>query len=162
MIRRIGMIALALAAGLTAACGDGPFAASGGLGRFDGVWDGAAWRGSAYAVLQGDSLTLVGHRPDPKYFYDEYVQARIRFTGPGTYAVPESDGQLAKITGGDAGWFPPSGGTLVVRAYSAGERTISGTITLRSTTPSLEWNASGDFDAPVYTRFTDVPVDRSR
>src|ERR1700741_1137473 len=132
------------------------------LGTFDGTWDGAAWRGTAWAVLDGDSLTVVGHRPDPQYFYDEYVQARVRFAGPGTYPVPPSDGALAKIVGGDAGSFPPSDGTLVIYSYDAASHTISGALTLRAGSMSPAWNASGLFDAPVYSSFQAVPQEAGR
>lgn len=158
-MRRLGSIArMAIAAGLLAGCSNGLLPSrDGGLGTFDGTWDGAAWRGSAYAVLQGDSLTVVGHRPDPKFFYDEYVQVRVRFDGPGTYSVPESDGMLSKIDGGDAGWMPYAGGTLLVTAYDAGSRTVSGYVTLRASSIAPAWQASGNFTAPVYARFADVP-----
>ena len=39
-------------------------------GTFLGQWDGAGWRGHAYAVLQNDTLSIIAHRPDPKYYYD--------------------------------------------------------------------------------------------
>lgn len=129
-------------------------------GNFVGTWDGAAWTGQAYAVLQNDSLTVVGHRADPQHFYDEYVQARVRFTGPGTYAIPESAGQLAQIVGGDAGTFPPAAGTLVIRDYDASAHTLSGDITLRAGSVQPAWDVSGTFRAYVYGSFDQVPTTR--
>jgi hypothetical protein len=163
-MRRFGtMLRTAIAAGLLAGCSDGLLTSRDDeLGTFDGTWDGATWRGTAYAVLQGDSLTVVGHRPDPKYFYDEYVQVRIRFTGPGTYTVPETAAGLAKITGGDAGSFPTADGTVVITGYDAGSRTISGAVILRARSMSPEWNASGSFAAPVYRSFAEVPPEPPR
>jgi hypothetical protein len=154
---------MALAAGLLAGCSGGLFGI-GSLqqGTFEGTWDGAAWRGNAYAVLQGDSLTVVGRRPDPKYFYDEYVRVRVRFTGPGTYPVAESQGELGKIVGGDAGWFPPSAGTLVIDSYDQGSHTVSGSVTLRAESMQPAWDASGRFEAPVYSSFQQVPPDPAR
>lgn len=146
----------AAAAALLAGCGDDLLPDEGG-GNFVGVWDGAAWSGRAWAVLQNDSLTVVGHRADPRYYYDEYVQAKVPFTGPGTYTIPESAGQLAKITGGDAGSFPPASGTLVIRAYDASAHTISGDLTLHAGSMQPAWNASGTFEAYVYTNSAQVP-----
>jgi hypothetical protein len=163
MMRRPGSIVrMALAAGLLAGCSDILTSRDGELGTFDGTWDGATWRGSAYAVLQGDSLTVVGHRPDPRFFYDEYVQVRVRFDGPGSYPVPESDGMLSKIDGGDAGWMPYARGTLLVTAYDAGAGAVSGYVTLRASSFDPVWQASGNFTAPVYARFTDVPQEPRR
>ncbi|HET7234685.1 MAG TPA: hypothetical protein VFJ16_32025 [Longimicrobium sp.] len=129
-------------------------------GSFDGVWDGAAWKGEAYAVLQNDSLTVIAHRPDPRYFYDEYVQARVRFTGPGTYTVSESGGQLLKIVGGDAGQFPAASGTLVIREYDASAHTLTGDVTLHAGSVQPAWDASGTFNAHVYSSFNQVPSGR--
>ena len=163
-MRRFGtMLRTAIAAGLLAGCADGLLPSRDGeLGTFDGSWDGATWRGTAFAVLQGDSLTVVAHRPDPKYFYDEYVQVRVRFDGVGSYAVPEAAGGLSKITGGDAGYFPPAGGTLVITAYDAGSRAIAGSVTLRARSMNPEWIASGSFAAPVYSSLAEVPPEPSR
>lgn len=163
-MRTVGTIVrMALAAGVLAACSHGP-ASPGSLrpGTFDGSWDGAAWRGSAYAVLHGDSLTVVGHRPDPQFRYDEYVQARVRFTGPGPYSVAAHEGQLSKVVGGDAGSFPAAEGTLVIYAYDQAAHTILGSVTLRAGSVQPAWNATGRFEGPVYAGFQQVPQDRSR
>jgi len=146
----------AAAAALLAGCGDNLLPGDDG-GNFVGVWDGAAWTGRAWTVLQNDSLTVVGHRADPQHYYDEYVQAKVLFTGPGTYTISESAGQLAKITGGDAGYFPPASGTLVIRDYDAAAHTVSGDITLHAGSMQPAWNASGSFEAHVYTNFNQVP-----
>ena len=162
-MRRFGtMVRMAIAAGLLAGCADGLLAPDGELGTFDGTWDGASWRGSAYAVLQDDSLTVVAHRPDPQYFYDEYIQARVRFDGAGTYPVPEAAGLLSKIVGGDAGSIPPAAGTVVITGYDAGSRRVSGFVSLRARSVNPEWHATGSFTAPVYRNWGDVPADRSR
>lgn len=149
----------AAAATLLAGCSDVLYPGDG-VGTFTGTWDGTEWRGRAYAVLQDDSLTVIGHRPDPQYFYDEYVQAKVRYTGPGTYTIAESAGQLAKITGGDAGYFPPAQGTLVISAFNQATHSVSGTITLHAGSMQPAWNASGSFDAYVYTNFKQVPPAR--
>ena len=157
------MLRMAIAAGLLAGCSDGLLTSRDSeLGTFDGTWDGATWRGTAFAVLQGDSLTVVAHRPDPKYFYDEYVRASIRFAGPGNYSVAEAAGQLSKITGGDAGWMPRAGGTLLITGYDAGSRMVSGYVTLRASSFDPEWRAAGNFSAPVYPSFADVPPEPAR
>ncbi len=149
------------AAGVLAACSDGLLApGEREAGTFRGTWDGASWSGRSYAVLHDDTMTVVGHRKDPQYFYDEYIQARVAFTGPGTYAIGESGGQLGKIVGGDAGWTPPAAGTLVIRAYDASAHTVSGEVALRATSFTPAWDASGSFDAPVYSSFTQVPPAR--
>lgn len=132
------------------------------MGSFVGRWDGEVWRGRAYAVLRGDTLHVVGHRPDPRYYYDEYVEARVLFTGPGRYAVPAKAGRLSKITGGDAGYFPDASGTLVVRSYDAQSRTVSGTVELRASHGGAVWEAQGQFHAPVYAGYDEVPPPRRR
>lgn len=142
----------AVAAVLLAGCADDLLPPDQG-GNFVGVWDGAVWTGKAFAVLQNDSLTVVAHRKDPQYYYDEYVQAKVPFTGPGTYTIPESAGQLARIVGGDAGYFPPAAGTLVIRAYDASAHTVSGDVTLRATSMQPAWDATGSFEARVFTNF---------
>lgn len=164
MMRRFGtMLRMAIAGGLLAGCSDGLLTSrESELGTFDGTWDGATWRGTAYAVLQGDSLTVVGHRADPKFVYDEYVTATIRFAGPGSYSVAEPAGQLSKITGGDAGWMPRADGTLLITAYDAGSRTVSGYVTLRARSFDPEWQADGSFTAPVYPSLADVPQEPRR
>jgi hypothetical protein len=151
-------VGMALAAGFLAGCSDG-LLGRGSLqrGTFEGSWDGDEWRGSAYAVLQNDSLTVVAHRPDPKYFYDEYVRIQVRFKGRGLYPVAESHGQLSKITGGDAGWMSPSAGTLVIDGYDESSHVVSGSLSLRAESMQPAWHASGRFDAPVYASFQQVP-----
>ena len=163
MRRAFAFVGMAIAAGLLAGCSDGLFG-RGSLprGTFDGSWDGAEWRGSAYAVLRHDSLFVVAHRPDPQYFYDEYVQAQVRFTGKGTYPIAETQARLSKITGGDAGWWSPSAGTLVIDGYDGHSHTVSGSVTLRGESMQPAWNASGRFDAPVYASFEQVPPEPAR
>src|SRR5215212_46896 len=102
-------VGMALAVAALAGCSDGPLVPGlVGPGVFDGTWDGAEWRGTAVAVLQDDSLTVLGRRRHPVYYQDEYIKVRVRFTGPGTYTVPESQGELGMIVGGDAGYTPKS------------------------------------------------------
>lgn len=131
-------------------------------GRFVGRWDGEAWRGRAYAVLRDDTLHVTGHRPDPRYYYDEYVSARVPFTGPGRYTVSLKEGRLSKMTGGDAGYFPDASGTLVIRSYDAAAATVTGSVELRAEHAGEVWVARGEFDAPVYARSQDVPQVRRR
>jgi len=147
------------AAALLGGCADDLLPDEGG-GNFVGTWNGTVWTGQAYAVLRNDSLTVVGHRADPQHAYDEYVQARVRFTGPDTYTFAESDGQLAQVVGGDAGTFPPAAGTLVIRDYNASAHTISGDITLHAGSVQPAWDVSGTFQAYVYASFTEVPTTR--
>ena len=163
MRRAFAFVGMALAAGVLAGCSDG-LLGRGSLqrGTFDGSWDGAEWRGSAYAVLQHDSLFVFAHRPDPQYFYDEYVQVRVRFSGKGTYPIAESQAELAKITGGDAGWSTPSAGTLVIDSYDEQSHTVSGSVSLRGESMQPAWRASGRFDAPVYASFQQVPPEPAR
>src|SRR5688500_10019455 len=65
-----------------------------GLGTLEGRWDGEEWRGYGYAVLSADTLYLVGHRPDPKYFYDEVVQVQVPFRGAAAYALTVKEATL--------------------------------------------------------------------
>jgi len=155
-MRGIGaFLRAALAAGVLAACSDST-GSSPEFGTFSGSWNGSAWSGNAFAVLANDSLTVVAHYRDTKHFYDEVVTARVRFTGPGTYAVAFGDGELQEIVGGDAGYFARSQGTLVVESYDASARSASGTLTLQSEPMPTPWNASGTFSAPVLSRYPDV------
>ena len=155
---RVGAALLAL--GTLAAC-DGVFSSRAAAGTFDGEWDGATWRGNAYAVLQHDTMTVVGHRPDPTYFYDEYVQARVHFTGPGTYALTAEQGALSQIVGGDAGSFTGAVGTLVVKSYDAGSHAVSGELRLDAAGPET-WHVTGSFQASVYPSAALVPNDTHR
>jgi hypothetical protein len=110
-----------------------------------------------YAVLQDDTLFIIAHRPDPKHFYDEYIRAKLQYTGPGSYAIPDPDGELMKITGGDAGYFPKAGGTLIVHGYSSQPLRVSGQLTLTADHSGTLWTADGEFDAPVYSSFAHIP-----
>jgi hypothetical protein len=111
-------------------------------------------------VLQNDTLFIIAHRPDPEYFYDEYIHAKLRYTGPGSYAVPDSDGELRKITGGDAGHFPKAAGTLTVHGYSSQPHRVFGQLTLTADHFGTLWTVDGEFDAPVYSSFADIPWTR--
>jgi hypothetical protein len=155
-MRGIGaFLRAALAAGVLAACSDST-GSSPELGTFSGSWNGNAWSGNAFAVLANDSLTVVAHYRDPKHFYDEVITARVRFTGPGTYAVVLGDGELQEIVGGDAGLFARSEGTLTVESYDAAARSASGTLALHSEAMPTAWSASGTFSAPVLSRYPNV------
>lgn len=147
-----------LAAAALGACGITE--ASPRVGTFDGEWDGDAWRGRAVAVLRDDTLWVTGHRPDPQYFYDEYVTARVPFRGPGAYTIRGDAGHLSRLTGGDAGSFTDAGGVLLVRSYDRAERVVTGTLTLRGA--DRDWRVSGEFSAGVYDRSQDVPPARGR
>ena len=150
------------------ACDEDPVAPDAGFGVFEGRWDGKDWRGQGYAVLIADTLHLFGHRPDPQSYYDEFVRARVRFTGPGTYAVATEQGSMEQITGGDAGYFPSASGELRVTRYDATTRRVAGTLRLRVTDPryppgTFDWRfEDGTFDVPVYTRWEDRPLLRPR
>jgi hypothetical protein len=158
MMKASRFVGMALAVAALAGCSDGPLGPRlVGLGVFDGTWDGAEWRGSAVAILQHDSLTVIGTRRHPVYYQDEYIKAQVRFTGPGTYAIPESQGELGMIVGGDAGYMPKSAGTLVIDGYDATEQTVSGYVTLRAGSRQPAWEVSGRFAAPVYPSFEAVP-----
>jgi hypothetical protein len=135
-----------------------PLAPRAGLGTFDGRWDGAAWHGYGYAVLVADTLFVVGHRPDPRYYYDEYVRARVLFHGVATYAVSAGMASLEQIVGGDAGYFPDAAGELDVTEYDASAARVRGVVQLASVEPSHPWKfEQGAFDVPVYARWQDVP-----
>jgi hypothetical protein len=154
-MRRFSAIPLLLL--LLSGCSGSPTASSVDPGTFVGRWDGSRWEGHAYAVLQNDTLFIIAHRPDPEYFYDEFIRAKLPYTGPGSYAVPEPDGELMKITGGDAGHFPRAGGTLTVHGYSSHPHRISGQLELTADHFGTLWTADGEFDAPVYSSFGDIP-----
>ena len=171
--RRRTLAALLALAPLAAACSDrdpvSPLQAPG-LGVVEGAWDGAAWRGYGYAVLQEGTLRLVGHRPDPELHYDEFVRVSVPYRGVAVYDVPADAGQLAQIVGGDAGWFPQSSGELRVTATetlapSAEEPAVArvrGEVELASTREGLPWRFAGSFDVPVYARWEDVPAPPER
>ena len=127
-----------------------------GLGVVSGEWDGAAWRGYGYAVVSGEGILLVGHRPDPHYYYDEFVRAWFPFTGVGTYGVPDSTGALWKIVGGDAGEMPFAAGELRVTFADAGPRTLRGTLSLDAASRGWHFRL-GTFDVPVYSSWALVP-----
>jgi hypothetical protein len=138
-------------------CSGSPTGSSVDDGTFVGRWDGNRWEGHAYAVLQDDTLFIIAHRPDPEYFYDEYIHAKLPYTGPGSYAIPESDGELRKITGGDAGYFPKASGTLTVHDGPPEALRVSGQLTLTADHFGTLWTADGAFDAPVYSSFAHIP-----
>jgi hypothetical protein len=155
-------VLLLMAGGLLGACSDGlTDPAKLPVGSFNGRWDGAAWHGRSFAVLTHDTLFVFGHRPDPQYYYDEYIQARVVFTGRGSYFVPESAGQLAKITGGDAGYLPSAEGTLIVSGYDPNAGTLVGELTLTANHDGATWRARGAFHTPVYASFLEVPPVRN-
>jgi hypothetical protein len=152
MRRAVAFLRAALAAGMLAACSDstGP---SPELGTFAGTWNGASWRGNAFAVLANDSLSVVAHYRDAKHLFDQVITTRVRFTGPGTYAVAFGDGELKEIVGGDAGVSARSEGALVVASYDAAARSASGTLALHSETMPTSWSASGAFAGPVLSHY---------
>lgn len=153
----------ALVAGILSACSLGPSDLSERrVGSFEGRWDGLPWRGHSYAVLQRDTLFVVGHRPDPMAYYDEYIRARVPFSGTGTYRIEGRAGQLAKIVGGDAGYFPDATGTLTIRSYDAQARTVAGEISLSAESVTPAWHAEGEFHTRVYSSFAEVPSARPR
>jgi len=144
---------------LVVGCSDGPAApVIDGTGEFTGAWDGSAWLGRGYAVLRGDTLHLIGHRPDTQYYYDEYVNLHFENRGSGTYALPGSGAaRLMKITGGDAGWFPDAIGRVTIRV---GPTSVSGSLELYADGPDGKlWRFErGRFSVPLYEEWSAVPV----
>jgi hypothetical protein len=126
-------------------------------GSFVGQWDSRTWQGDAYAVLQGETLRFIAHRPDPQYLYDEYIEAELHFTGPGTYDIPLEAGRLSKVTGGDAGYFPSAAGSLVISEFDSETRTVAGTLALTAHHGGTEWVAAGQFSAPVFSEYQEIP-----
>ena len=143
------------------ACGgDGPTdpESDEGFGPFTGKWNGEEWQGLGAAVIRNDSLYLAGHRPDPQFYYDEYVNVATPFTGEGTYEIDADGGRLSSVTGGDAGFFPEASGTLRITGYDPESRTLTGTVELTSARESLPWTfLDGAFSVPVYESFAAVP-----
>jgi hypothetical protein len=158
-MRRLRTLPLLLL--LVAGCSGSPTSSNVDRGAFIGRWDGSRWEGHAYAVLQNDTLFILAHRPDSKYFYDEYVHAKLQYAGPQTYSIPESAGELRKITGGDAGYFPKAGGTLTVHEHSLHPHRISGDLVLTADHFGTLWTVEGQFEAPVFSSFSEIPWDRS-
>ena len=158
--RTVGTALLVLLAAALAGCAaDRATAAETGFGTMAGRWDGADWQGLGHAVLDGDTLYLVGHRPDPRSYYDEYVRVRVAFRGAADYEVRPSHGSLAHIWGGDAGYFPDARGELRIAEYVAAPARVRGTLSLVSTDPRLPWRFDGGaFDVPLYARPADVPA----
>lgn len=142
------------------ACERDPLRAS--SGAFVGRWDGARWEGGGHALLVGDTLRIVGHRPDRRSHYDEYVWVHVPFAGTGTYALDTTHAQLQKVVGGDAGWFPRARGTLVVTHFSREERRVRGEIELTADGPDGKtWRfEEGRFDLALYFDYRDVPWHR--
>jgi hypothetical protein len=165
--RRLAAVALLVVttlAGCTVA--DDPVAVvrpGAGFGTVQGQWNDTSWSGLGYAVLHDDTLEIVGHRPDPRYYYDEYVRARVAFRGVGHYQVDAEEGSLRQITGGDAGHFPRSTGELRVGEYDAAAGRVRGTLALVSVEAHLPWRFEyGRFDVPVYAHWADVPPPPAR
>ena len=157
---RLARLIAAVCVMAISACGGGGPTALGpaeGFGPFTGRWDGESWRGYGFAVVRDDSLFLSAHRPDPRYYYDEYVRVATPFAGIGTYEIAADGGRLAKMTGGDAGHFPSASGTLRVTSYEIGSGTIKGTIALVSAKEALPWTFLGAFSVPIYESFEAVP-----
>jgi hypothetical protein len=130
-----------------------------GFGAFEGRWDGSPWIGQGYAVLLDDTLYVTGHRPDPRVYYDEFVQVRVPFAGAGTYAVDSLRGTLEQVTGGDAGYFVRARGELRVTSFDAVAGRVRGTVQLAAVGPHFGWRfEGGEFDVPLYVRWSDRPL----
>lgn len=149
---------LLLAGAHFAACDSGPVGpVIDGTGPFNGFWDGSRWLGRGYAVTQGDTIHIVGHRPDRTYWYDEYVRIDVALDGPGVYELPaDGTARLAKITGGDAGWFPGASGTVTIDSVKG---RIYGTVELEADGPDGKlWTFKlGRFELPIYSSYANVP-----
>src|SRR5687768_7353335 len=148
-----------LAAFVIIGCGGDPLSPlPDGFGRFTGIWNGDSWSGFGYAVIRNDTLFLVGHRPDRKYYYDEYVHVSMPFTGTGTYTIDPAEGHLSAVVGGDAGFFRSASGMLSVSLYESDSRTVEGTVSLVAASASATWTfENGRFRVPIYDDFGDVP-----
>jgi hypothetical protein len=157
--RRAARLAAWLAAFVIISCSGDPLAPlPDGFGRFTGIWDGDSWSGLGYAVIRNDTLFLVGHRPDPKYYHDEYVDVSTPFTGTGTYTIDPAEGHLSMVVGGDAGFFRSASGILSVTRYESESRTLEGTVSLVAASASATWTfEDGRFRVPIYDDFGDVP-----
>lgn len=158
-VRAVLTIGTLLGAAVAAGCGGrDPVSPRADLGSFVGRWDGASWRGQGYAVLAADTLYLVGHRPDARYFYDEYVRVKVRFQGEATYTLESSDAAMWQVTGGDAGYLPSAAGEMRVTRYDATAARISGTVRLATTGGTHTWRFDdGTFAVPVFADWAEVP-----
>ncbi len=129
------------------------------FGSFSGRWNGDVWQGYGSAVIRNDSLYLRGHRRDPRYYEDEYVDVATPFAGVGTYEIDADGGRLSSITGGDAGHFPEASGTLRITGYDLESRVLKGTVELVSVREALPWTfLDGEFTVLVYDSFDAVPI----
>jgi hypothetical protein len=108
-------------------------------------------------VVVSDSLFLIGR-------YDisaaagitDQVRVAIPFAGVGSYQIKSSEGELAKITGGDTGFFPDATGQMQITNYDG--VILSGTISLTAQGPDGVWRfENGTFDVPVFMSFAEVP-----
>jgi hypothetical protein len=130
-----------------------------GFGVVTGDWDGQAWHGLGYAVVENGSLQLFGRWQDPRYHYDEWVIVTTPFSGPGTYDIDVARGRLMKLVGGDAGSVKDVRGVLDIQEHDAASRTLRGTFTLAS--PDAQDRPSrfdnGRFEVVVYDRSSAVP-----
>ena len=122
------------------------------FGRADGL-------GRCGVDLRGvTTLNKMANTPDPRHFYDERVRVQVPFRGAGTYALGVKDAWLEQITGGDAGYFPGATGELRVTRHDEAGARVRGTLRLTAAQHGFAWRfEDGSFDAPVYTRWEDVP-----
>ena len=124
---------------------------------FTGTWNGSAWSGRGYAVIHDDTLYLLGEEPLRPRGYDRYVRVQTPFRGSGRYIIDAGEGELGALDG-DAGYFPPASGVLVVTSDGGSPRILEGRVWLSSTERGLPWKFEhGEFRVRVYTAFNQVP-----
>ena len=133
------------------------------VGPVSGRWDGVAWSGRGYAVIENGSLNLFALWQDPRYHYDEHVTVLTAFSGPGTYQIDAGKAYLAKLVGGDAGSIQAASGVLHVAEYDPRARRVRGTLTLMSSEGQAPATFDeGTFDVPVYRSSDEAPALRCR
>ena len=137
-------------------CGDDLFELPAGFGRFEGRLNDAGWIGYGYAVIQNDSLYLVGRRDVAPGGNDaEEIRVRMRFTGVGNFTLNAGNSEFAEIVSGFATAFPGTG-QLQLATYDGSF--LVGTVALTSQGPNgARRFESGTFDVPVFMSFGEVP-----
>ncbi len=152
--RHIAVVVLSL---LTlSACGDDLFELPSGFGRFEGRLNDAPWNGYGYAVIQNDTLYLVGRRDIAPGGNDaEEMRVRVPFTGAGTYQLTGASAEFADIVTGISTSLPATG-QMELATYD-GIFSV-GTITLTAQTAGgTRRFTAGTFDVPVFMSFGEVP-----
>jgi hypothetical protein len=129
------------------------------VGPVSGRWNQQIWSGSGFAIQTGDSLRIIGQRPDPFYYYHEAIVVALEFGGVGEYLVP---GRMESVVGGDGIVSASGEATVVISDYipATADRNarVRGSVTLISNDPMRTWRfESGTFDVPIFERWEDAP-----